>query len=101
MLAHDHPSRRQLGDLTTPEASRRRLLLVAELVPAPAATVRVVVDEFIDVILVGERAAGALMPRLPASTPPPRVPRKQLPRLRTRLRASLLTRLRGILRRRL
>ena len=100
MLPNNQRDRRQLDDLTPTRTPRRQLLLIAELVPATAAAVGVVIDELVDLILAGERPAGALMPGLPTRSAPLPIPRQQLLRLRPRLRPPLLTRLRRILRRR-
>ena len=101
MLADHDAGRWQLRDLTTTRTPRRHLLIFAELVPAPPTALRVMIDELVDVILALERTAGTLVPRLAASATPLGVTRKQLLRSRPRLGPTLLTRLRGILRRRL
>ena len=101
MLGHDHRDRRQLRDLTPARTPRGQLLVLAELVPAAAAAVRIVVDELVDLILGRQRTAGALMPGLTPGSAPFAILSQKLLRLRPRLGSPLLTRLRRILRRRL
>ena len=101
MLGHDHRDRRQLRDLTPARTPRGQLLVLAELVPAAAAAVRVVVDELVDLILGRQRTAGTLMPRLTPGSASFAILGQKLLRLRPRLGSPLLTRLRRILRRRL
>ena len=83
------------------EPPRGQLLVLAELVPAAAAAVRVVVDDLVHLILGRQRTAGAPMPGLTPGRAPLALLGQQLLRLRPRLGSPLLTRLRRILRRRL
>ena len=100
MLDQQHADRWQLRNLMTPEPATRLALIVGELVTAPPADVRVVLDDLIDLILRSELAARAPMPLLSARLALGALPGQQLLRLRTRLRTPLLTRLRRVLRRR-
>ena len=96
MLGPDHADRWQLSDLVATEPPLRAPLPGGELAPAPAARIREVIDDLINLILRPELAARTPMPRLPAS-PTLALPPRQLLRLRAGLRPPLLTRLRRIL----
>ena len=76
-------------------------LLGSELATAPAARIRIVIDDLIDLILGPQLATRTPMPRLPASLALLALPAHQLLRLRARLRPPLRPRLRRIRRRRL
>jgi hypothetical protein len=99
MLDIDHRDRRQLGHLMASRTPRRRLLPVAELVPAAPARVGVVIDDLRHLILAEQLAPRPLMSGLAARLAPGTL-HQQLLRLRPSLRATLLTRLWRILRRR-
>ena len=96
MLGPDHADRWQLSDLVATEPPLRAPLPGGELAPAPAARIREVIDDLINLILRPELAARTPMPRLPAS-PTLALPPRQLLRRRAGLRPPLLTRLRRIL----
>jgi hypothetical protein len=100
MLGVDHRDRRQLRHLLATRTSRRHLLRVGELVPAAATRLRVVIDDLRDLVLGQKLAPRPLVTGLAARIAPTTLG-KQLLRLRARLRASLLTRLGRIRRRRL
>ena len=96
MLDEKHADRRQLGDLMTTEAASGPPFIGGELVAAPPAHLRVVLDDLIDPILQSERATRTQMPLLPARRALGAIPGQQLLRLRARFRTPLLTRLRRI-----
>jgi hypothetical protein len=62
MLAPGHADRRQLSDLVATEPPARASLLSSEPTPAPAARIRVVIDDLIDLILGPQLATCTLMP---------------------------------------
>ena len=85
----------------TPEPATRLALILAELVAAATAAVRVVLDDLIDLVLRSEPATRAAMPLLSARLALGALLGQQLLGLRARLRTTLLPRFRGILRWRL
>src|SRR6266511_5266064 len=101
MLAHDHPDRRQLSQLVATRTPTGCTLLLAELVPAARAALRVVIDDLIDLILGKQLAAGPPMAGLTTRAATLSIRLHQRLRLRPRLRPALLARLRRILRGRL
>src|SRR4051794_41605503 len=92
MLGQDHADRWQLGDLVATEPPLGLQLPGRELTATPAARLRVVIDDLIDLILRAQLATGTAMPRLPTRLAPLALPAHQLlglrPRLRPPLRAS-------------
>src|SRR5438128_511198 len=98
MLDHDHANRRQLRDLVAPEPPPRLALIVSELAAAPTTSIRIVIDDLIDLILRRQLPPRAAMPRLATSLT---LSTQQLLSLRPGLRPTLLTSLRQIRRRRL
>ncbi len=100
MLGHHNRDRRQLCHLMAPRTPRRHLLRLGELVPAAATGLRVVVDDLRDLIVGQQLAPRPLVTGLAAGLAPATLG-QQLLRLRPGLRASLLTRLGRIRRRRL
>src|SRR6266540_1947035 len=101
MLAHDHPDRRQLGQLMATRTLTGCTLVLAELVPAPLAALGVVIDDLIDPIFRQRLAARPPVAGLTARPAALSIRLKQRLRLRPRLRPPLLARLRRILRGRL
>ena len=100
MLGEGHADRRQLSDLVATEPPTRGALLSSELPAATTARVRIVIDDFIDLVLRPLFAADALMPALTASLTLHTIPTHQLLGLRPRRRTPLCARPRWIRRRR-
>src|SRR5215208_2221746 len=98
MLDDEHADRRQLADLTTTEPAARPTLILCELVPAAAASIRVVLDDLVDLVLGRQPATGAPMALLRARLVPASALGQQLLGLRACFLAPLLTRLGWILR---
>ena len=93
MLDQQHADRRQLRDLAAAEPATGPTFVDRELVAAPAASVRIVIDDLIDLVLGHQPATRAPMPRLAASLALGALPGRQLLGLRTRLRTPLPARL--------
>jgi hypothetical protein len=72
MLNHEHADRRQLRDLMTTEAASGPTFIGRELVAAPSAHPRVVLDDLIDLIL---RLSSRPAPRCPSCPPALRLTR--------------------------
>jgi hypothetical protein len=100
MLHRDHTDRWQLADLVATEPPGRPALPNVKRMPAPAARIRIVIDDLIHLIGGFELATRTAMPGLPTSVAALAVPAHQLLRLRARLRSPLSARLRRIHRRR-
>src|SRR3954451_21510570 len=84
MLGQDHADRWQLGDLVATEPPLGLQLPGRELTATPAARLRVVIDDLIDLILRAQLATGTAMPRLPTRLAPLALPAHQLLGLRPR-----------------
>ena len=69
MLDHDHTDRRQLGDLAAAEPATGLTLLDRELMAAPAARIRVVIDDLIDLILGLQNRPAPRCPDWPPALP--------------------------------
>src|SRR5947207_15164554 len=99
MLGHHDGDRRQLGDLVAPKPPARDPLVPAELVPATTAPLGVVIDDLVDLVfrqqLASRSPVAGLAARLALAAA-----LGQLLGLRPGLRATLLTRLGRIGRRR-
>ncbi len=78
MLGPPHADRWQLGDLVAAEPPLRTPLLAGELVAAPAARIREVIDDLINLILRTKLATHTPMPRLPARRSLLALPPRQL-----------------------
>jgi hypothetical protein len=100
MLDHGHADRRQLADLAATKPTSRSTLLLLELPTAPAACIRIVINDLIDLILGPQLTPRALVSGLPTLRSPLALSAHQLLGLRPRLRSPLSARLRGIRRRR-
>jgi hypothetical protein len=100
MLDHGHANRRQLAHLAATKPTSRSTLLLLELPTAPAARIRIVINDLIDLILGPQLTPRALMSGLPTLRSPLALSAHQLHGLRPRLRSPLSARLRGIRRRR-
>src|SRR3954454_208991 len=100
MLGQDHADRWQLGDRVATDPPLGLQLPGRELTATPAARLRVVIDDLIDLILRAQLATGTAMPRLPTRLAPPALPAHQLLAFRPPLRPPLRPRLRRIHRRR-
>jgi hypothetical protein len=96
MLDQQHADRRQLSDLMATEPAIGPALIERELAAATTASVRVVIDDLIDLVLGSELATRTAMQILPARLALDAILGQQLLRLRARLRTPLLTRLRRI-----
>jgi hypothetical protein len=66
MLDQNHADRRQFRDLVAAEPATRPTLVKRELAAAPATSIRVMIDDLIDLILRLQRSTRAATPRLPA-----------------------------------
>jgi hypothetical protein len=100
MLRPENADRRQLGDLVATEPPPRAPLPAGERATAPAARIREVIDDLINPILRTKLATRTPMPRLPAGRSLLALPPRQLLRLRSRFRPTLLPCLGRIHRRR-
>jgi hypothetical protein len=89
MLDRDHADRRQLNDLVATEPSPRSALAIGELATAPAARIRVVIDDLIHLTLRLQLATRTAMPRLPTSLTLAAFPTHQFLCLRASLRPPL------------
>ncbi len=101
MLGPDHADRRQLSDLTATEPPPGPPLVRGELATTPAARLRIVVDDLIDLIGGTQLATRTPMPGLTASLTLLALPAHQLLGFRSCLRTPLRPGLRRIGRRRL
>ncbi len=101
MLDKEHRGRWQLGNLMAPRPVTRNPLRIGELPPAPRAPLRVMINDLLHLIFTQQLPPRAWVAILPARLAPLTVPASQLLGLLPRLRATLLTRLRHIRRRRL
>ena len=80
----------------TTEPATRTALLLGEPIAATTARIRIVIDDLIDLILGLELATRTPMPGLSPRLAALPLPTLELLRLRPRLRAALLARLRRI-----
>lgn len=71
MLRPGHADRRQFGDLVATESPTGPALLLAEPAPAPAAHLRVMINDLIDLILRPQPTTRTRVPKLPAGLAPP------------------------------
>jgi hypothetical protein len=101
VLKHEHADRRQLGELMAAEPARRPALVDRKLATASAASIGIVIDDLVDLVLRREFPTRAAMSRLTARRARRALPAQHLLRSRTRLRTTLLARLGRVRRRRL
>jgi hypothetical protein len=100
MLDQGHADRRQLANLVATKPPSRSALLLLELPAAPAARIRAVINDLIDLILGPQLTPRALVSGLPTLRSPLPLSAHQLRCLRPGLRSPLSARLRRIRRRR-